>query len=169
VSNPGLSTTSYAVLGLLETCQPATPYQLKQAAQVSIFHFWTITHTRLYTECARLAETGLLTEEREQGGRRRRVYALSSAGSQALEKWRRSPEADLYELRDPGLLKLFCGADPMAVAAPQLERHEQRLASYEQLATQEMTEGMRLALEAGIGHERQYVRFWSSVRDSKRT
>ncbi len=168
MSNPRLSTTSYAVLGLLEACQPATPYQLKQAAQISIFHFWTITHTQLYTECARLAEAGLLTEEREEGGRRRRVYTLSSAGQEALEKWRATPEADLYELRDPGLLKLFCGADPAAVAETQLDRHEQRLASYEQLATQDMAAGMRLALEAGIGHERQYVRFWSGVRDSKR-
>lgn len=25
--------------------------------------------------------------------------------------------------------------------------------------------GMRLALEAGIGHEREYVRFWSKLRD----
>lgn len=29
----------------------------------------------------------------------------------------------------------------------------------------EMPEGMRLALEAGIGHEREYVRFWSGMRD----
>ena len=27
----------------------------------------------------------------------------------------------------------------------------------------EMTSGMRLALESGIGHQREYVRFWSRV------
>jgi DNA-binding PadR family transcriptional regulator len=166
VSNPRLSTTSYAVLGLLERCQPATPYQLKRIAQVSIFHFWTIPHTQLYTECGRLAEAGLLAEEREEGGRRRRVYRITQAGLQELERWRSSPESDLYELRDPGLLKLFCGADPSALAARQLEVHERRLASYEQLARpeEEMSPGMRLALEAGLGHEREYVRFWSAVR-----
>ena len=26
-----------------------------------------------------------------------------------------------------------------------------------------MPEGVRLALEAGIGHEREYVRFWSRL------
>jgi hypothetical protein len=26
-----------------------------------------------------------------------------------------------------------------------------------------MSDGMRLALEAGIGHEHEYVRFWSRV------
>jgi PadR family transcriptional regulator AphA len=160
-----LSTTSYAVLGLLELCQPATPYQLKQAAQVSIFHFWTIPHTQLYTECARLAAAGLLAEEREEGGRRRRIYRLTTAGLQALEEWRSSPETELYELRDPGLLKLFAGADPVAVAERQLESHRQRLVLYEQLASAEdsMSAGMRLALEAGTGHEREYVRFWTKV------
>jgi PadR family transcriptional regulator AphA len=165
MSNVRLSTTSYAVLGLLEQCQPATPYQLKQAAQVSIFHFWTIPHTQLYTECARLAEAGLLTEDREEHGRRRRLYRLTPTGLDTLDEWRSSPDTELYELRDPGLLKLFCGAEPVAVARRQLEHHRQRLALYEQLATgqEAMTEGMRLALEAGTGHEREYIRFWTRV------
>jgi len=168
VSTVRLSTTSYAVLGLVEQCQPATPYQLKQAAQVSIFHFWTIPHTQIYTECARLAEAGLLGEEREEGGRRRRVYRLAPAGLKELDAWRSSPEAELCELRDPGLLKLFCGADPAAVARRQLEQHEQRLALYEELAAgqEAMPTGVRLALESGMGHEREYVRFWTRVVES---
>src|SRR5258708_10234708 len=116
-----LTETSYAVLGLLEHCEPATPYQLKQIAQESIFHFWTIPHTQLYTECARLAEGGLLDERREDTGRRRRLYRLSAAGRKALREWRADPRTSLYELRDPGLLKLFCGADPVAGAALPLE------------------------------------------------
>jgi hypothetical protein len=28
-----------------------------------------------------------------------------------------------------------------------------------------MPRGIRLALEAGLAHEREYVRFWSLVRD----
>ena len=76
MSTPRLSETSYAVLGLLEQCGPSTPYQLKQIAQESIFHFWSIPHTQLYTECARLAQAGLLEEEQEQHGRRRRVLFL---------------------------------------------------------------------------------------------
>jgi DNA-binding PadR family transcriptional regulator len=171
VSSVRLSTTSYAVLGLLELCQPATPYQLKQSAQVSIFHFWTIPHTQLYTECSRLADAGLLSEEREQGGRRRRVYRLTEAGRDVLAQWRSTAETDLYELRDPGLLKLFCGADPVALAARQLRAHQQRLSLYEELSApgEEMTKGMRLALEAGLAHEREYVRFWSEVLEGEGT
>ena len=168
MSNVRLSTTSYAVLGLLEQCQPATPYQLKQAAQVSIFHFWTIPHTQIYAESARLAEAGLLSEKREEGGRRRRVYRLTEKGIEELERWRGSPESELYELRDPGLLKLFCGADPASVATRQLEHHQQRLALYEELGAgrEAMPRGVRLALESGIGHEREYVRFWTQVLES---
>jgi DNA-binding PadR family transcriptional regulator len=164
VSAPRLTDTSYAVLGLLDGFGPATPYQLKQVAQVSIFHFWSIPHTQIYTECARLAEAGLLDERREEGGRRRRIYQLAAAGRAALQEWRANPETNLYELRDPGLLKLFSGADPAALARTQLDRHEDRLASYEaMLDGAEMPTGMRLALESGIGHEREYVRFWSRV------
>jgi DNA-binding PadR family transcriptional regulator len=164
---PRLTDTSYAVLGLLDMVEPATPYQLKQIAQVSIFHFWSIPHTQLYTECGRLAEAGLLEERREESGRRRRIYRLSAAGRKALRAWREDPRAELYELRDPGLLKLFCGADPAALADAQLERHRGRLRSYEaQLDQTELSDGVRLALESGIGHEREYVRFWSRVRES---
>jgi PadR family transcriptional regulator, regulatory protein AphA len=164
VSSTRLTETSYAVLGLLETCEPATPYQLKRLAQKSIFHFWTIPHTQLYTECSRLADAGLLNEERETAGRRRRVYRLSTTGREALSKWRENPETDLYELRDPGLLKLFCGADPAAVADAQLPKHEQRRALYEQLLSSELPEGARLSLQAGLGHEQEYIRFWTGLR-----
>ncbi|MGH2981109.1 MAG: PadR family transcriptional regulator [Solirubrobacterales bacterium] len=165
MSTPRLSDTSYAVLGLLDLFEPATPYQLKQIAQVSIFHFWSIPHTQLYTECARLADAGLLKERREESGRRRRVYRLTGAGRKALREWRADPNTDHYELRDPGMLKLFCGADPASLAEAQLERHERRLHSYQELIQQtDMSEGVRLSLEAGIGHEQEYVRFWSRLR-----
>jgi DNA-binding PadR family transcriptional regulator len=164
VSTLRLSDTSYAVLGLLEHCEPATPYQLKQIAQESIFHFWTIPHTQLYTECARLAEGGLLDERREEASRRRRLYRLSAAGRKALKAWRADPRTDLYELRDPGLLKLFCGADPAAVAEVQLGMHERRLRRYNELLVEGLPIGVRLALESGIGHEREYIRFWRRLR-----
>lgn len=166
VPAPRLTDTSYAVLGLLDQCGSATPYQLKQIAQVSIFHFWAIPHTQIYTECGRLAEAGLLNEKREESGRRRRVYSLSAAGRAALDEWRSDAEADFYELRDPGLLKLFMGADPEALARTQIEKHERRLAEYEQLLEQDgMPRGVRLAIEGGVGHQREYVRFWSRLAD----
>lgn len=163
-----LTPTSYVVLGLIERLQPATPYDLKQAAALGVSQLWSLPHTQLYSECARLADAGHLSERREQSGRRRRIYRLTQTGRGALEAWRSELTAELYELRDAGLLKLFFGGDPRALAIEQLTAHEERLRTYEGMrdaATADVPEGMRLALEAGIGHEREYVRFWSRLRD----
>jgi DNA-binding PadR family transcriptional regulator len=171
VSSPRLTETSYIVLGLLEQAQPATPYDLKQLAQVSTVHFWSVPHTQLYTECARLADEGLLSEEREQTGRRRRIYRLSDSGRAALDAWRAEPAADLYELRDVATLKLFFGADPAVLARAQLESHKARLERWEELGKDipDGLEGWRLALECGLGHEREFIRFWSRLLEEPGT
>lgn len=165
MSTPRLSATSFIVLGLLEQAGEGTPYDLKQAAQVSTNNFWTVPHTQIYTECARLAGLGLLSERREQGGRRRRLYSVTGDGRRALERWRSEPSDDAYELRDASILKLFFGADPAALAAHQIEAHRRRLAAYEELIEhkQQMPRGQLLALERGIEYERQSVRFWKRV------
>jgi DNA-binding PadR family transcriptional regulator len=167
MSSAKLTITSYAVLGLIDQWGPSTPYQLKNVAAVSVLHFWTIPHTQIYSECRKLAGAGVLDEQREESGRRRRTYRLTAKGRNALAEWRADPHTDYYELRDPGLLKLFVGGDPAALAATQLEAHERRLHSYEAMrdSMPDMPEGMRLALEAGIGHAREYVRFWSQLRE----
>jgi PadR family transcriptional regulator, regulatory protein AphA len=158
-----LTTTSYVVLGLVEMCQPVTPYELKQTAERSTANFWTVAHTQLYGECARLAREGLLDEQQEQTGRRRKLYRLTEAGQAALDAWRSEPATGDFELRDPGALKLALGADPRSLAQAQLAFHEEQLATYLEYRELEMSEGMRLALDAGIGHEREYVRYWKKL------
>src|SRR5882672_1078938 len=116
-----LSATSYVVLGLIEQLQPATPYDLKQAAAISVTNFWSLPHTQLYLECGRLAEAGYLSERRQQSGRRRRIYRLTRKGSDALERWRSEATAELYELRDAGILKLYFGAEPVQLALRQVD------------------------------------------------
>ena len=160
-----LTPTSYVVLGLIEAMGAATPYDLKAAARRGVSNLWALPHTQLYTESARLAEEGLLSERREDGGRRRRTYRLTAAGRRQLEAWRLDDAPPSWELRDAGLLKLFFGADPAALAPEQVEAHEERLAEYERLhaAGEGLPEGMRLALASGIGHEREYLRFWRAI------
>ena len=162
-----MSDTSYVVLGLLERAEPATPYALKRLAQLTTNNFWALPHTQLYSECARLAREGVLSESAEQGGRRRRFYRLTARGRRMLAAWREEPAAELYELRDRATLKLFFGADPAKLAATQLAEHRNRLAGYERLlaALGDLPRGQRLALEAGIGHEREYIRFWSRLAE----
>ena len=75
-----LTPTSYIVLGLLELAGESTPYALKQLVAASVGHFWTLQHAQLYTETERLAAAGYVTESREPGGRRRKLYALTDRG-----------------------------------------------------------------------------------------
>ncbi len=161
-----LSQISYVVLGLIDQLGTASPYDLKRAAAAGVGHFWSLPHTQLYSEPARLAAAGYLDEEREPAGRRRRLYTLTDRGREALDEWRSTPTAELYEIRDAGLLRLFFDADPARLAPTQLEAHRENLRQLEELhgeVAPHVPEGVRLALEAGIGHAREYVRFWTEV------
>ena len=162
---PRLSETSFIVLGLIGQAGSATPYDLKRLAQVSTSNFWSVPHTQLYAECARLAEAGLLDEHREQTGRRRRTYTLTDAGREALGEWSNTPTSELYELRDASTLKLFFGGDPAKLARAQLDAHRRQLEVFERIhgAMADAPAGRRLALECGIGHEREFIAFWSRV------
>jgi len=156
------------VLGLLEQEGAATPYDLKRLAQLSTNNFWLVPHTQLYTECARLASEGLLVERRERTGRRRRTYRVTERGRELLDVWRNEPTEELYELRDASTLKLFFGGDRAALAASQLAAHRRQLEIYERLHASMPCApgGQLLALECGIGHEREFIRFWSQVLDA---
>jgi PadR family transcriptional regulator AphA len=167
IATARLTPTSYVVLGLTEQLQPATPYDLKRAAAASVTNFWSLPHTQLYLECGRLAEGRYLSERREEFGRRRRIYRLTRKGSDALGRWRSEATGERYELRDAGILKLYFGADPAQLAKRQVDTHKRKLQEYEtQLAECKRVDAPRkimLAIEAGIGHEREYVRFWSKL------
>ncbi len=162
-----LTPVSYIVLGLIELAGgEATPYALKQLAAGSIGHFWTVQHAQLYSEPERLAGAGLLDEHREEGGRRRRVYTLSVAGRKALDDWRSQPTDELVELRAPGVLRLFFGADPAELAPVQAEAYRRKLATLEAIREGDPGEGPRgpwLALEAGIHASRHTVEFWEDL------
>ena len=166
MSSPRLTETSYIVLGLIAQIGPATPYDLKRLAQVSTVNFWSVPHTQLYSECARLAGEDLLSERREQTGRRRRTYRLTERGREALERWLSEPTSELEQVRDTATLKLFLGGDPQQLAPTQLQAHRAQLETYEQIYGSyvgDAPQGWRLALEAGIDHERAYIRFWSRL------
>jgi len=164
-----LTPISYIVLGLLENAGESTPYDLKRAAALGLGDLWSLQHAQLYSEPARLAGAGLVTERRELTGRRRRHFMITDAGRGALRAWLEQPTDAFTELRDPGLLKLFFGAPPGPLAAVQLSLHERKLANYEQLRAamaERVVSGPALALESGIGHEREWVRFWRALTDA---
>ena len=162
-----LTPTSYIVLGLVNQAGEATPYSLKQMAAATIGNFFSIPHSQIYAEPDRLAGAGYLTVRREHSGRRRKHYSLTARGRRALKDWLESPTEEMYELRDPGLLKLAMGSDAKALARAQLPAHEERLRHFQEilhvLEVSGASHEQRLVVESGIGHEREYVRFWKRV------
>jgi DNA-binding PadR family transcriptional regulator len=167
-----LTPTSYVVLGMVALRGSSTPYDLKRAVARSVGHFWSFPHSQLYAEPARLAAAGLLSEERQQGGRNRRVYSITAAGQAAVRAWLATPSQELYELRDLAQLQLFFSElssreTVVALAAAQVQLHQQRLAEYEALAVQfadRLDVSYRLApLRFGLAFERAQVQFWTEI------
>lgn len=172
-----LSPTSYLVLGMVASNGPCTPYELKRLVAQTVGNFWTFPHSQLYAEPVRLATAGLLSEERERGGRNRRHYEITEAGRAALRTWLAEPTAQLAEVRDMGMLKLFFSDlgspdDVAALARAQSAAHRERLRTYETLATD--LRGLagnalrQRPLQMGLIFERASVDFWDTVLDGVR-
>jgi len=163
-----LTPVSYVVLAFVSWAGEASPYRLKQMVAGSVGNFWTLQHAQLYSEPERLAKAGYLTEEREEGGRRRKTYGITGKGAEALHAWRSEPTDALPELRSPALLKLFFGADPAHLAPMQIAAHERKLAEYEALRDgmpDDVPQGPRLALDAGISTTRHQLAWWKGLLD----
>jgi PadR family transcriptional regulator, regulatory protein AphA len=162
-----LTTTSYAVMSLLDLLGEATPYDLKQALERSIENFWPVPHTTFYDEPARLAKAGYLSQSQEAGGRRRKRYALTDAGHEALRSWADAPGAPPSQYRDEGMLKIFAGADPQVVFASRGDWHRAKLAELEGYlealkaghagSREDKWRGVEATLVGGINYHRQMI------------
>ena len=172
VADPiNLTPVSYVVLGLIAGDGPSTPYELKAAVARSVAKFWAFPHTQLYVEPERLAAAGLLEEDRETAGRRRRVFSITSEGRKALDAWLEQP-AFKRELRDLGLLQLFFSGQAgkrttvRELAEHQEKSHRMLLEELEALEKDSREEGdphRRAVLQMGLRYERQSIDFWSEI------
>ncbi|MEW6472130.1 MAG: PadR family transcriptional regulator [Actinomycetota bacterium] len=167
-----LGPSAYLVLGFIAELGPSTPYDLKRAVSKSIAYFWDFPHSQLYVEPGRLAAMGLLSEYQEPHGRRRRLFSITDAGREELQRWLEAPTKEHPEVRDLGLLKLyFSGLTSPArirrLAEEQIALHRERLAEYDALA-KEMTRFERLRphqvpIRMGYLFEQAVISFWESV------
>jgi len=87
MSSRRLTTTSYAILGLLAT-RPWSTYELANQLRRALHFFWPRAESNLYAEPKRLVAAGL-AEAREEwnGDRRRTVYSITDPGRARLEQW----------------------------------------------------------------------------------
>src|SRR5262245_3664345 len=90
-----------AILGLL-WFEPTTGYGLKQRFEGSVRSFWSVTQSQIYRELYALEDGGLVASKLKEGRGRpdKKIYALTTAGRHALERWLAEP-VDPAELRHP--------------------------------------------------------------------
>jgi DNA-binding PadR family transcriptional regulator len=102
-----LTTTSYAILGLLNI-KPWSAYELTQQAQRSLRYAWPKSESHLYAEPKRLVGLGLarVTEAPAGPVRTRQVYRITAAGRRALKRWLESEPAP-PQLEFEAVLRLF--------------------------------------------------------------
>ena len=168
-----LGPTSYVVLGLLAVHGPMTPYELKAQVSGSVGYFWSFPHSQLYGEPARLAALGLVNEEREESGRRRRRFAVTGEGTRAVERWLATPVEGHPQIRDLALLKLYLGGlvppDRVArLARAQEAAHRERLAVYEGIDAALRPVGaparhQHATVRLGLAYERAASAFWAEI------
>ena len=169
-----LTVTSYLVLGMIRLRGPSTSYELKRAVGRSIGYFWPFPHAQLYREPVHLVKAGLLEEQQESEGRRRRVYKITPAGEEALGEWLKEPVHKMLELRDLAQLKLFFSEfmtteELVTLARNQEELHRKRQAVYEQIEDHyhDRPEFARRMAPLVMGQmvERDSIQFWSSIAE----
>ena len=106
MSTGDLTTTSYAILGLLAVRQWST-YELARQMDRALGWFWPRARSKLYEEPKKLVALGMATATEEPVGRRRRtVYSITAKGRRALAAWVRTPgEGPVLEFE--ALVKVF--------------------------------------------------------------
>lgn len=104
--SPRLTTSSYAVLGLL-AIRPWSAYELAQQASRSLRFAWPKSERLMYQEPKKLVAHELATAREEAVGKRTRtVYTITDRGRAALAEWMTTtPDPPLLEAE--ALLRLL--------------------------------------------------------------
>lgn len=157
-----LTPTSYALLALLAELGEATSYDIKAMMEKSLENFWPLPHTTAYEEPARLATGGYLSVRQERGGRRRKLYALTEAGRDALRAWAKEPTAAPPQIRDEAALKVFAGADPGPLMEARVAWHRAKLDELQgyldEVREADGWEASARTLTAGLLYHRQMLK-----------
>jgi DNA-binding PadR family transcriptional regulator len=92
-SAPPMTTTSYAILGLLAV-KPWTTHELVQQVDRSLRRLWPRAQSKLYEEPKKLVAHRYARASDDPVGRRRRTrYTITAAGRRALAAWVAVPGA----------------------------------------------------------------------------
>lgn len=93
ISKRELTTTSYAILGLL-AIRPWSTYELAKQMRRNLHFFWPRAESNLYAEPKRLVAGGWAQADARPVGRRPRTeYSITPAGRRELARWLTRPAA----------------------------------------------------------------------------
>jgi len=91
MSSASMTTTSYAILGLLAV-KPWTTHELVQQVDRSLRRLWPRAQSKLYEEPKKLVAYGYAKATDDSVGRRRRTrYTITAKGRRALASWLSEP------------------------------------------------------------------------------
>jgi PadR family transcriptional regulator AphA len=119
----------FVLLGLLDI-EEMSGYDLKQAIEQSVAHFWREGYGQIYPALAEMEAEGLIASrtEKHPGRPSRKIYSLLPAGRARLVTWLDEPAFDQVP-RNELLLKLFFGrmAPPATTRAHVMQKREHLL------------------------------------------
>jgi PadR family transcriptional regulator AphA len=142
------TSVTWAVLGLLAQ-RPRSGYDIKQAVDRTIRHFWAASYGQIYPELTRLEAAGWIEgADGSRGARARRIFTITARGRQELRGWLTGRETRI-ELRDESLLRLFF-ADTLPID------HGLGLLAARREGYREMLEYLR-SLDDGTGPDPPFV------------
>jgi DNA-binding PadR family transcriptional regulator len=107
-----LPATAYALLGLLSFGRELTGYDLKKWADHSLsMFFWSPAMSQIYAELPRLEGHGYVASSDAPHGdaRTKRLYRITPAGTDELQRWLRESPVDVPMLKHPTLLRVWLG------------------------------------------------------------
>jgi DNA-binding PadR family transcriptional regulator len=127
---PKLSTTSFALLGILGR-QAWSAYELTKFMRRSILRaIWPRAESHIYSECKSLAQQGLIDATQMATGKRKRTeYAINESGREALQDWLQQAESTRFQIESECLAKLVYAGD--------YKQAQQLLRSFQQEALQD--------------------------------
>ncbi len=105
-----MSKSRYALLGML-SIRPSTGYEIKRELKKAYLGFWNESYGQIYPQLKKLVADGLATVEEVErdGGTNKKIYTITDAGHDVIQRWLRHP-SDTGTERHETMLKVFFGA-----------------------------------------------------------
>lgn len=156
---------------------PASGYDLSKQFEETVSCYWKASQQQIYRELSKMEEQGWVSFERvpQAGKPDKKIYAITQAGRQELERWYQEP-TEPTPIREDLLVKVLGGAHlPNDYLIQELQRRRQRhleqMQRYQEVETKYQTlpnpstqEQYRyLTLRRGLRYEQEWVNWCDEV------